>query len=169
MCMKYVNANILYFSDVIMEDNKPIAYNYPFDRLDVDTKVHGDCPKIGDFVIMVQISILGTDDKDVNDNILNNREKLEVTVKMTKCSSNPENQVSKELDSFVINTKEKDKLISHSCYDFLNYTRVIRVNRNDISIDYGLGKYVVKVLVTDPKTGKRSIQTMKKLSIEPLK
>ena len=164
MCMKYVNATISFFTDVITRNDIPVSYSNPFEGL----KVSSNNLKIGDFCIVVNINILGTDDKNVTDNILNNREKVEATVRLTKCSSNPDERMGKDLSTFIIDTKERNDLISHACYDFLNFTQIITVNKDDILLEHGLGKYVVKVLITDPKSGKKSIQAMRQLNIESL-
>ena len=155
MCMKYVNATVCCYKSIIDVNKKIVSYNLPFDTIDAEDKR----PAICDFQIVTQISIRGTlNEHEIPYNPIEQKKKLEFVVRITKCDADESKRQGADLDRFVVDL-EKEK-IQMACFGFLNYNQITYVNR--LKLPYGLGKYVIKVLVKE--SGKSdddlSIQSM---------
>lgn len=60
MCMKYINANATCFKSVVMDGNKIVSFNAPFELIK-STEIDGVL-YIEDFSLVTQIDFLGTSD-----------------------------------------------------------------------------------------------------------
>lgn len=165
MCMKYLNATVNCFENVIYRTNSslPYAYERPFDGV-IAVKENGEY-YLNSFGIVTSLCLLGTNKEDCKkDNLLSQRGKLDVIIRLTKCDKDPEKRIGLDIDEFQIDCKEKEEDICVACYDFLNYTRITKTNR--IKLDAGKGKYVIKVLVKDHKDSIYTVQSMFMLIIK---
>ncbi len=162
MCMKYVNANIICYHDVISDGINPVEFKNPFD---VVTAVNENgIPHLKSLKIVTHINILGTeDDNEKETHVLYNEGKLNCEIKLTKCATNVEDRQSIKLDEFTVDSKKLH--IDDACYPFLNHTYFLEID--DIPLQFGVGKYVIKLLVNNPKINTDfTVQTMRMLVIK---
>lgn len=164
MCMKYVNANATCFKSVVMDGDKIISFNAPFEVIKSTNKA--DAIYIEDFSVVTQIDFLGTSDSDRKmENPLEQKKTIDFIVRLTKCTRSEEGRLGFDLDSFSVNLEDmyKKNQVNTACFDFLNYTKVTNVER--LALPCGTGKYVLKVLIKASEEKEYSIQSMMQLTI----
>lgn len=165
MCMKYVNANASCYKSITTYNDRYLSYDAPFESIPAVSGNEDEC-YVDDFKIITNINFLGTNnDQFKADNVLVQREKLNVMVRVTKCAAAEQDRLCLDLDKYDIDLSEYHKkgLISHACFDFLDTTRITNVNRLRFP---GTGKYVIKILIKKDSDSDYSIQSMSKLIIE---
>lgn len=169
MCMMYVNATLGLYGSVRYDSrgNTDSLLNM-FDGLDVETDDAG-LPILPNCRVVTRICILGSNRNE--ENILRRRAKLAFKVRLTKCDTDPERQLGRDLDEFLVDLgdpKLKDA-ISVACFEYLNYTQVTEVA--SLKLEPGLGKYVLKLLIAEQKEGQElseedfTVQSMYSLSV----
>ncbi|MCM1246367.1 MAG: hypothetical protein NC293_12065 [Roseburia sp.] len=162
--MKYVNANTTCFKSVIMDGDKIVSFNAPFEVIkatNIDNTLF-----IEDFSLVTQIDFLGTSDSEHKmENPLEQKKTVDFIVRLTKCTRKEEDRLGFDLDSFSIDLEDiyKKEKVDTACFDFFNYTKITNVKRLDLPC--GDGKYVIKVLIKGSEEEEYSIQSMTQLTI----
>lgn len=163
MCMKYINVNATCYKSVVMDGDKIVSLNAPFEVIK-SSNADGTL-FIGDFSMVTQIIFLGTSDSQHKQaNPLEQKRTIDFKIRLTRCSKEEE-RLCIDLDSFSIDLSEmySDGKFSTACFDFFKYTQITNVKK--INLDCGSGKYVVKVLIKDSEEKEYSIQSMTQLTI----
>ena len=158
MCMKPLNVNTCCYKNVTTKDNKLVSFDQPFSGIVLN---HTDEGKFttGDFVVVTQINVMGTNQEDHKlDNPLEQRKSLDFIIRLTKRDKDPAKQIGVDLDAFTVNLQEQEAAIERACYQFFNLTRVTRVK--DFEVIGGPGNYIIKVLVKETESDKWIIQNM---------
>uniref|UniRef100_UPI0040575765 hypothetical protein n=1 Tax=Agathobacter sp. TaxID=2021311 RepID=UPI0040575765 len=159
--MKYLNATVSCYKSITTEQTNIVSFNAPFNSIKAqnnDTSL-----QINDFSIVTQINFVGTNnDARKKDNPLEQQATIDFIIRLTKCSKTPQGY---DLDSFSINLKEmyEQHQVEHACFDFLNYTRITNINQ--ILLQEGTGRYVIKILVKKSTEKEFSIQSISQLVI----
>ncbi len=164
MCMKYVNANVTCFKSVVMDGDKIVSFNAPFEI--IKSTNANDTLFIEDFSLVTQIDFLGTSDVNhMKDSSLEQKKTIDFIVRLTKCTRDEKDRIGFDLDSFSINLSDmyENNKVNTACFDFLNYTQITNVKR--LNLPGGNGKYVIKVLIKDCDESEYSIQSMTQLTI----
>lgn len=160
MCMKYVNANISLFKEVKEDANDIISFSNPFATINL---LNG---KIEHFSILSNITLMGSYEKKAG-NVLDLLGKLEVCIRLTKCSENKNERISYDLDKFILDTQDPTNVVHYeACVPYLNYRRITNIGEIEIGADSFKGKYVIKILVKDPRDEKYTVQTLTFLEIK---
>lgn len=165
MCMKYVNATITCFKSVIIDNNKIISFNAPFES--IKSTESENILTVDDFALVTQIDFLGTNNPmHIPDNPLEQKQQLDFIIRLTKCDKlDEEKRIGNDLDSFSIDLDDmyNKNQVNLACFGFLNYTRITNIKKLDLP--GGTGKYVLKLLIKDSRESEYTIQTMTKLTI----
>lgn len=167
MCMKYVNAFVGCCESVVRDNaNQILSYHGPFNSIQAIEDESRNAV-IADFSIVTHINLMGSSDKHASGNIIRDEGKLSVTIRLTKCIKDDPNPPGIDLDSFELDVKDLDRRnkVSQACYPFINYTRVTKIDKVSIPPDVGVGKYVIKVLVSTSENPVQVIQSMSALQI----
>lgn len=146
--MDSINATVdCYKSIKTTEYNSKIAiisYNYPLNVLGCKTYSIDRNNNISiiteDFYLVLRISILKS---------LLKKDKLEFIVRLTKCSSNPQNRLYVDLLNTVIDLKEefaKGNIYGDTC-EFYNTVEIAKIKNMKLITDEG--DYLIRVLVRD--------------------
>lgn len=156
MCMKYVNATVRCFDSAFIKDGKLISFTGPFDTIKAE-KINGNV-SIGGFVVLTEIAIMGTKNKNVDTNPINKHAHLHFTVRLTKCDKDSEKQKCVDLDCFDVNIEELDaeNKLSKACYSFYNKMNITKVKEIILPF-FDDGRYVIKVLVNETKDSNEDI------------
>lgn len=147
MCKLYVNATLGLYADVRYDQNgNTESLVGMFDCLDVDTDERG-LPILPNFQLVSRICILGSENNQ--DNILNRQAKLVFKVRLTKCDSNPNNQLGKDLTEFILDLSDAKvrQSVCMACFPYLNFTQITNVS--SLKLEPGSGKYVLKLLIAE--------------------
>lgn len=164
MCMKYINTTAVCYKSLQIENNQIVSFNGPFDAIKALNEDKGYATD--DFVVVTQLDFIGTNNPEkVCENPLEQGEKLDFVIRLTKCSRSEGNRLCLDLDKFSIDLadmREKNQ-IEMACFGFLNYTRMTQIDK--IRLPLGTGKYVIKVLVKKAQESDYQIQAMTGLSI----
>lgn len=108
---------------------------------------------------------MGSKNKDKS--TLDRLEKLEVCIRLTKCTLNEDERISYDLDRFIIDPQDPTNIIHHeACVSYLNYKRITNIGKIEIGIPNPKGAYVIKVLVKEPAHEKFTIQSLNYMGIE---
>lgn len=160
MCMQYINANIALFREISKNKNEDISLVDPFKRIIADRKT------ISEFAIVSYITLMGSNKKKAN-NILDRRGKLEVCIRLTKCTLEDSERISYDLDKFVIDTEDEANIVyEDACVPYLNYKRISNIGKIEINLDNPQGSYVVKILVKELNETKYTVQSLHHLEIQ---
>ena len=160
MCMQYINANIALFREISKNKNEVISLIDPFKSIIADRKI------ISEFAIVSYITLMGSNKKKAN-NILDRRGKLEVCIRLTKCTLEDSERISYDLDKFVIDTEDEANFVyEDACVPYLNYKRISNIGKIEINLDNPQGSYVVKILVKEPNETKYTVQSLHHLEIQ---
>ena len=114
MCMKDVNANIQCFDGRVGGLFGSFGFSSMLESVRAEEKDGNYI--IGGFNIVTFINIRGTNNLDVQDNPINNKQKLHFRLRLTKLSENKEEQISYNLKDFVIDLSKSDD-IHKACFD----------------------------------------------------
>lgn len=147
MCLKYVNATVGLYSKVDLDQNgNAVAFSGAFDHLIARKEPSGDLAA-DNFEVVIHFNLLGTDTQAHKPNCLVEQRKgvLEVCVKLSRVSKDPEQQVAMILDEFPLDLEQLDNqhYFQHACFSYLNYCRVIHTGH--LVFMPGPGNYVIKV------------------------
>lgn len=163
MCTQYLNANVALFKAVTKNNNEVTGFFEPFDCIVADCS--NKVIRINEFNIITYINLLESSNKNAG-NILDNRETLQVKLRLTKCTKNDNERLSLDLDDFEIKTKDSGDIVYDACVPYLNYKRITHVENIDLDIENPKGSYVIKVLVKTPAEQKYTVQSIYHLKIE---
>lgn len=160
MCMKYVNINVQCFKP----KTKSLFVNTDCPSLLATVKAERKEDKyvIGGFGIATFINIRGTVNEQNTDNPLNNKEKLDFRLRLTKLDEDKNKQKSYNLKDFSIDLSE-NSVVHHACFDYME--RIEITNIDELVLDE-LGAYVVKVLVKKSAAEKYDVQMLHPLFVE---
>ena len=162
MCMKYLDANLMCYKSISRYDNKILSLNAPFNSISIVNE-NNNKKLIKDFSIFLQMNFLGTNNDSLKlSNPLVQKEKIDVLIRLTKCSKEPEERLGTDIDYFQIDLSSIDTEIA--CFEYCNYSKVIDVD--SIELPFGAGKYVIKILVKKEQEEKYTIQSMSTLIIK---
>lgn len=162
--MKYINANATCFKSVVMDGNKIVSFNAPFELIK-STEIDGVL-YIEDFSLVTQIDFWGTSDlAHKQNNPLEHKKTIDFIIRLTKCAKSGNERIGFDLDNFSINLEDmyKNGKVNTACFDFLNYTKITNVKK--LNLPGGIGKYVIKILVKSSSEDEYSIQSMTQLTI----
>lgn len=162
MCTSYLNANVALFRSVARNNNDVIAFCEPFDCIVADCQ--GGNLFIKDFNIITYINLLESN-KNHAKNILDERETLQVCIRLTKCTKDINEKLSLDLDKFDIKTKDAKNIVYDACVPYLNFSRITHVESINLDIENPRGSYVIKVLVKTPKDEKYMVQSIYHLQV----
>ena len=95
MCTQYLNTNVAFFKNITKKKNYITAFSDPFDCLIADCG--SKTVSINNFNIVTYINLLESNNKKA-ENILDKREKLQVRIRLTKCTKNENERLSVDLD-----------------------------------------------------------------------
>lgn len=164
MCMKYVNSVTTCYSSMKTENDSILSFNMPITGLNVDNSNH---PLINHLIILTQFNFLGTNDPlKKKDSVLESGEKIEIIIRLTKCSKDENQRLGYDLDRFEIDFSKvkKENLQQTACFDFYDYMRITTID--DFELPVGIGKYVIKVLIKRAADSDFTIQSITNLTIE---
>ena len=98
---------------------------------------------------------------------MDRRGKLEVCIRLTKCTLEDSERISYDLDKFVIDTEDEANFVyEDACVPYLNYKRISNIGKIEINLDNPQGSYVVKILVKEPNETKYTVQSLHHLEIQ---
>lgn len=162
MCMQYLNANVALFKTVKKNNNDVMGFLEPFDCIAADCS--NKVLSIKDFNIITYINLLESNQKKAS-NILDNREELQVCLRLTKCTKDLDERLSIDLDKFKIITKDSEDIVYDACVPYLNFKRITYVDNIELDISNPRGSYVIKVLAKRPNDEKYTVQSTYHLKI----
>lgn len=147
MCLKYVNATIGLYSNVELDQaGNAISFCGAFDHLVVQKDASGALAA-GNFEVVIHFNLLGTDAEAHLANCFVEQRKgvLEVLVKLSRTSTDPNKQVAMIIDKFEMDLEQLDKnnCYQKACFSYLNHCHVIHTGH--LVFEPGYGKYVIKV------------------------
>lgn len=163
MCTQYLNANVVLFKSVTKNNNDIVGFYEPFDCITTDTC--NGVLEIGEFNIITYITLLESSNRKAG-NVLDKREKLEVKLRLTKCTKDETERLSIDLDDFTIDTKNSNDIIIDACVPYLNYKRITHIGSITLDINNPKGSYVIKVLVRTSSDDKYTVQSIQHLQIK---
>ena len=146
--------------------NVNIVTNEPFDTIVAKT-IDGN-KYIEDFIIAIAFNLLGTNDENKKkDNVVEQKGKLYVDVKMCKLSKLPEHQLSTTLATFEIDLSSKDIVSQKACVPYVMFDKILNVKRLGLPDTNELGSYVIKVRVKAKEdSDKWNLQSIYPLRVE---
>ena len=159
MCMKYVNSVTTCYSSMNTSNDNIISFNMPVNGVSV---ANTECPSIDKLVLLTQFNFLG---KNKKFSVLDNEDCIDIIIRLTKCSKEPDLRLGCNLDEFSIDFAEIKRKNEQqtACFDFYDYMRITMVE--DFKLPYGVGKYVIKVLIKKKNDSNFTIQSMTNLSV----
>jgi hypothetical protein len=132
----------------------------PFKRIAVDGKT------IGGFAVVSYITLMGSSKGNAG-NVLDRHGKLEVCIRLTKCTHDDAERISYDLDKFMIDTADEANIIyDDACVPYLNYKRISRIGKIEIGLPEPRGSYVIKILLKEPGKDKYTVQSLHHLEIQ---
>lgn len=168
MCVQNVNATLSLFTDVKnMEIQGNQEFIRPFDII-VSKSINNN-KYIGGFYIVVDINLLSTTNEHKKEtNVVYNRAKIDILVRLTKISDDEEKRLSLDIDEFTIDASDDNLVKTNACVDYINYKKIKKIDTNAIQLspNAGTGKYVLKVLVKRPCDTEYQVQSIYGLRIE---
>lgn len=169
MCVSNVNATVTLFSDIKNVESQGLQdFSRPFDFI-ISNQYEGNIRTIGGFYIVVDITLLGTTNEErKKTNIICNKQKLNVLLRLTKSSSHSDKIMFLDIDEFTIDASDASIIKKNACVPYINYRKIKKIENNGIQInpDAGLGDYVFKVLVKRPCDEEWQPQSFYNLRIE---
>lgn len=160
MCMKYVNINVQCFET----KTNAILGNREFLSLLDSVKAERKDNKysIGGFSVVTFINIRGTINKEAQNSPLNNKEKLDFKIRLTKLDVDKNKQTSYNLKDFSIDLSD-ESVVRKACFD---YTERIEITNVDALVLDELGSYVIKVLVKRSSSDMYDVQMVHPIYIK---
>lgn len=168
MCVQNVNATISLFREVRQAEIQGAQeFVCPFDVIlsnSINNKKH-----IGGFYIVTNITLLSTtNEKKKRTNVVYNKQKIDIIIRMTKSSTDKDKQLSLDIDEFTIDASDKDIVKTNACVEYINYNKIKKIGTNAIQLspDAGTGDYILKVLVKRPCDEDFQVQSIYNLRVE---
>ncbi len=164
MCLPNINITAKLYKNVYTKDDIQ-CFEAPFDTIVAQTK--DGVMSISDFYLVLNFNLLGTANEEKKaTNIVENRETLTVLIRMAKLSKDISKQLYNNLIQFDIDLSENKNLIAKACVPYVQYERILKVNKLILPESSGLGNYVIKVLVKTKESSRWNVQTMIPLRVE---
>ena len=163
MCMRYVNAVTTCYSSMNTSNDNILSFNMPVNGVDVKDR---DVPQIDKLIVLCQFNFLGTSDPQKKEfSVLENKDKIDIVIRLTKCSKDPSQRLGYDLDSFSLDFNKiyQENQQQTACFDFYDYMRIINVT--NLPLPHGTGKYVIKTLIKKSNEPNYTIQSMTNLTI----
>lgn len=162
MCMKYVNANTTCYLSVDTENNKTLSLNIPFVGMYGEkTSIDGDTRyKLNRFFICLNLTFLGTqDDERINESVLSSRDTVEIVLRLTKLSENPQYRDFIDLEKFTLDFNELANTgqLSLACFEYYNINKIIKVDQLAVP---SLGRYVIKTIIRRKSDNSETVQNV---------
>lgn len=168
MCVQNVNATISLFTDVRRAEIQGAQeFIRPFDI--IISNSFNNNKYIGGFFIVVDITLLSTTNTEKKKtNVIYNKQKIDILIRMTKSSKDKEKQLSLDIDEFAIDASNENRIKTNACVDYINYKKIkkIDVNAIQLSPEAGTGDYIFKVLVKRPCDDDFQVQSIYNLRVE---
>ncbi|MBE5951828.1 MAG: hypothetical protein E7260_09595 [Lachnospiraceae bacterium] len=168
MCVQNVNATISLFSDVRnAEVQGAQEFIRPFDI--IVSKTINDNKYIGGFYIVIDIVLLSTTNEGKKeDNVVYNKQKIDVIVRLTKSSKDFQKRLSSDIDEFTIDTSNENIIKRNACVEYVGYKKIKKIDIDGIKLspEAGTGDYIFKVLVKRPCDNEYQVQSVYNLRIE---
>ena len=145
MCLPNVNMTISLFKNVKDAENIK-NFSMPFDT--IVAKTENDKKYIDNFFIVLNVNLLASNNQTKKEeNIVNQKGKMNILIRLAKVSSNEDKQVFMNLGKLELDLSDKSNVISHACVDYLTYRAILDIPKIVLSPIGGLGEYVIKALV----------------------
>ncbi len=168
MCVQNVNATISLFREIRRAEIQGAQeFICPFDI--IISNSFNNNKYIGGFFIVVDITLLSTTNSDKKKtNVIYNKQKIDILIRMTKSSKDKEKQLFLDIDEFIIDTSNENIIKKNACVDYINYKRIKKIDTNAIQLspDAGTGDYIFKVLVKRPCDDNFQVQSIYNLRVE---
>lgn len=168
MCVQNVNATISLFRDVRRAEVQGAQeFMLPFDT--IISNSFNNNRYIGGFFIVIDIALLSTTNEEKKKtNVIYNKEKINILIRMTKSSKDKEKQLSLDIDDFTIDASQRDLIKTNACVEYINYKRIKKIDVNAIQLtpEVGIGDYIFKVLVKRPYDKNFQVQSIYGLKVE---
>ena len=164
MCLQNVNVTGNFFKKVSYE-NEVQKFEMPFDT--IVAKTEGNSKYIDDFSIVLNFCLLGTTDPEKKKtNIIETRTPLNVLLRLSKVTTEPEQQKSLDLTDFIIDPNSNEIKVQKACVDYIICRKIFTVSRITIPNYLNLGEYVLKILAKTNKETTYNVQSYIPLRIE---
>lgn len=151
--MEYVNATIICYDEVVQHNSKAVEYKRPFDEVvadNVDGTYH-----LKDFYTTAHINIMGKD--GAAKELLDSKGLLQCKIRLSKCEADKNARMGIDIATHILNIA--DLIIDRVDYPFINCIWTVGVK--NISLPYGVGDYIVKLLLNNPAVNaKWEVQAM---------
>lgn len=168
MCVPNINATISLFSNVKnIENQGDLEFCRPFDIIASQT-INDGIKCIGGFFIVIDMTLLATTSKEKSkDNVVVNKQKLNVLLRLTKTNKDPNKILHLDLDEFTIDASV-ETIHEDACIPYIRYKKIKKIDANAIQLSpKAEGRnYVLKILVQRPCDTDWQIQTLYNLKIE---
>lgn len=168
MCIPNINATISLFSNVNNIDNQgELEFCKPFDV--IMSRTFNDGIKcIGGFFIVIDMTLLSTTSEErLKENVVVNKQKLNVLLRLTKTSKDPNKVLHLDLDEFTIDAAT-EIIHNDACIPYIKYKKIKKIDVNAIQLSPQAegSNYVLKILLQRPCDEDWQIQTLYNLKIE---
>lgn len=156
MCISNVNATAELIKSITNE-NEQRVFSMPFDTFLLNS---GEC-SIRNFHIMVNLTLMGTtNEENKRTNVVETNGILYVLIRLTRLSSDINNQLSVDLDRFSIDVSSSDIVKMQACVPYVNYERLLKINELPLPESDPTGNYVLKVLVKTSQDTQWNVQSL---------
>lgn len=164
MCLSNINVITKLFKHVTKQDGIS-KYEMPFDT--IVAKTHDNEISIEGFYIVMDFNLLSTKNVEKQkDNIVYNKGTLQVLLRFSRLSTDDEKQMNLDLYKYDINLKDENIISSKACVPYVQYEKILKVDKVGLSPKAGLGNYVLKTLVRTNDNDNWNIQNIIPLRIE---
>lgn len=168
MCVPNINATISLFANVNNIDNQgELEFCKPFDII-VSRTINDGIRCIGGFYIVIDMTLLSTNTPErIPENVVANKQKLNVLLRLTKTSKDPDKILHLDLDEFTIDANT-EVIHSNACIPYIKYKKIKKIDANAIQLSPQAegSNYVLKILVQRPCDQDWQLQTLYNLKIE---
>lgn len=164
MCLANINIITKLYKQVVTQDDIT-KYEMPFDT--IVAKTIDDEMYIEDFYIVSDFNLLWTNNEEkAKDNVVNNKGKLQVLLRISRLSTDSEKQLNLDLHRYDIDLSDESIVVSKACVPYILYEKILKVGKILLSPKAGLGNYVIKTLVRTNDEDNWNIQNIIPLRIE---
>ncbi len=168
MCVPNINATISLFSNVNnIENQGELEFCRPFDII-MSRTINDGIKCIGGFYIVIDMTLLSTNASDkMEENVVVNKEKLNVLLRLTKTSKDQDKILNLDLDTFTIDAAV-ETIHENACIPYIKYKKIKKIDVNAIQLSPQAqgSNYVLKILVQRPCDSDWQLQTLYNLKIE---
>lgn len=140
--MEHVNATVICYDKVVNHQLSTAEFKRPFDEIVAD-KTNGTY-YLKEFYITVHLNIMGKD--GAAEELLENKGKLHCKIRISKCDIDRDLRMGVDIDTHTLNIA--DLIVDKVDYPFINW--IWSVGVKNMSLPYGIGDYVVKLMLNNP-------------------